>query len=88
MKQNQMPISDTSSTLYISYVGEFTEEEKNRILHTVAKEIPHQSIYFNDMECRHWSFDYKSKCGYWIENIKYTNSLRKVECTVCDCSKH
>lgn len=86
-EMKQIPISDTNSTLSIRFIGAFTEEEKNRILLTVEKEIPHQAIYFNDSECKHWSFDYKSECGYWIENIRYTDSLRKVECAVCDCTK-
>ena len=76
MNMKVIPISDTNSTLFITYIGNFTEDEKNRILITVAKEIPHQAIYFNDLECRHWSFDYESECGYWVENIKYTDFIR------------
>ena len=82
MIYNQIPISDTNSTLYIEFDGKFTDEDKLYILNTVEKEISHQTIHFNDITCKHWSFDYKSKCGYWIENIEYTNSLRKVNCVV------
>ena len=80
----QIPISDTNSTLFVRFIGAFNKEEKNRILPIIEKEIPHQGIFFNDSECKYWSFDYKSECGYWVENISYTDNMRKVSCTVCN----
>ena len=80
----QIPISDTNTTLFVRFIGAFNKEEKNRILHIIEKEILHQGIYFNDSECKYWCFDYKSECGYWVENISYTDSMQKVKCTVCD----
>lgn len=80
----QIPISDTNSTLFVRFIGAFTKEEKNRILLIIEKEMPHQGIFFNDSELTYWSFDYKSECGYWVENIIYTDRLRKVNCTICD----
>lgn len=80
----QMPISDTNSTLFVRFIGAFNREEKSRILLIIEKEIVQQPIYFNDSECKYWSFDYKSECGYWVENISYAGSMREVNCTVCD----
>ena len=80
---NCTPITDTNSTLFISFIGNFTPEERSRVLNTVEKEIPKQQIYCNDLTGQEWSYDFKSACGYWIENITYTDSLRKVMCAVC-----
>lgn len=80
----QMPISDTNSTLFVRFIGAFNRKEKSRILLIIEKEIVQQCIYFNDSECKYWSFDYKSECGYWVENISYADSMRKINCTICD----
>ena len=83
----QKSILGMNITLFVRFIGAFNKEEKNRILLIIEKEILHQDIYFNDSECKYWSFDYKSECGYWIENISYADSMRKVYCTVCN-KKH
>ena len=80
----QIPLSGTNSTLFVRFIGALNKEEKNQILLSIEKEIPRQAIYFNDSECKYWSFDYKSECGYWVENISYADSMRKVNCTVCN----
>ena len=79
-----IPVSDTNSELIITFKGDFGNMLESHILNTVAKEILHKPIYFNDLSCRHWSYDFKSACGYWIENINYTDSMRKINCIVCE----
>lgn len=81
-KEYSTLIPDTNSTLYVRFDGNFTDEEMNTITNDISKEIVHQHIFFNDLECRHWSFDYKSKSGKWVQNISYSDSLEKVYCLV------
>lgn len=82
-----IPISDTNSVLNIEFRGKFTENEISNILNTVAKEIVLQSIYHNDLVSYHWMYDFKSTCGYWIENIRLSDSWREINCVVCDYMK-
>lgn len=84
---NVIPISDTNSTLHINFKGNFDQHERSRVLNAVANEIPNQTIYCNDLTGKLWIFDYKSSCGYWIENISFENSLENVYCTVCESTK-
>ena len=81
-KEYSTAIPDTNSTLYVRFDGNFTNEEMNTITNDISKEISHQQLFFNDLECRHWSFDYKTKSGEWVQNISYSDSLEKVYCLV------
>ena len=80
-------IADTNSELNIEFRGNFTEDEISNILNTVAKEIIHQTVYHNDLASYHWMYDYKSSCGYWIENIRLSDSWREVNCVVWEGTK-
>lgn len=82
-----IPVSDTNSELIITFKGDFGNMLESHILNTVAKEILNKPVYFNDLSCRHWSYDFKSACGYWIENINYTDSMRKINCIVYEGSQ-
>ena len=75
-------IPDTNSMLHVKFDGDFTDDEMASLIHDIAQEIPHKQIYFNDVECRYWTFDYKTHSGLWVQNISYTDSLSVVSCLV------
>lgn len=87
LQSNQIAIPDTNSTLQVCFIGNFSDQDRWRVLNTVSKEIKGKTIYCNDLTGKEWTFDYKSNCGYWIENIEFTDALRKVKCTVCASSR-
>ena len=81
----EKPIADTNSILCVCFDGDFTEEKMAHITHIIGNEIPHKKVYFNDLDCRYWTFDFKIQDGrntYWVQNISFTDSLHKVHCLI------
>ena len=68
--------------IYIEFYGKRTANERESIISEIVDTIMNQEIYFNNLSCEHWSFDYKLPCGAWCENLKWTNALQKVTCMV------
>lgn len=60
-----------------------TASKSDSVVGQVLDTIAEQTIYWSDTRLCHWSYDYKLACGVWCENIEYSDSLKKVECTVC-----
>lgn len=48
----------------------------------ITEAIAKSPIYFNDLTAEHWAFDTKLKCGKWLENIKFSDSLRNVKALI------
>ena len=70
--------------LYIEFYGKChkTANQREQIVSEIADTIAMQKIYWNDLTCKHWSFDYKLPCGAWVENTSWTNALDTVHCMV------
>ncbi|MCM1524038.1 MAG: hypothetical protein NC120_06230 [Ruminococcus sp.] len=45
--------------------------------------IDSRTVYWSDTRLCYWCFDYKLACGVWCENIKLSDSLKTIKCTVC-----
>ena len=61
----------------ISIEGDPLSVEDIDFIKTLADEI-----YFNDLECYHWMFDARLPSGRFLENIKFTNSLKNAHALV------
>lgn len=75
-------LNDLGVDLYVEFYGKSTAKDREVVLSEIVNSIPKQTIYFNDLSCKHWSFDYKLPCGSWVENIEYTDALATVNCMV------
>ena len=75
-------IADTNTMLSIDFYGDFTESEMGNALTIIAREILHQTIYYNNLAEYYWMYGYKSKCGYWVKKIELSNSWKNIKCEV------
>lgn len=62
--------------------GNRSANQREKIISEIAETIAMQKIYWNDLTCKHWSFDYKLPCGVWVENVYWNNELDTVHCMV------
>jgi hypothetical protein len=54
---------------------DLTDELCNRVI----KEFSTKPIFFNDIDCRHWVFDFKlTNTELWVECIEITNDFKNV----------
>lgn len=66
-------VSDTKTGIFWEIDS---EKELSQIEHDFLKEF-NPVIYHNDAECYLWSFDVKMPGGRWLENIRFSNDLKK-----------
>lgn len=52
------------------------EKELSADEHEFIKNF-YPAIYHNDIECYLWAFDAKMPGGRWLENIRFSNNLKK-----------
>ena len=62
--------------------GNRSANQREKIISEIAETIAMQKIYWNDLTCKHCSFDYKLPCGVWVENAYWNNELDTVHCMV------
>lgn len=60
-----------------------TANQTEIVVGQIIDTVVNKAVYWSDTNLYHYCFDYKLPCGVWCENIRLTDSLKKIECTVC-----